>query len=408
MNSYSSTSSNFDTTSVSTSTSASSSASKRYQWPSFYSCYLLQSSKSPRSFYIGSTPDPVRRLRQHNGVLACGGAYRTKSDKKRVWRAVVIVTGFQSKVAALQFEHAWQHPHTTRHIDSTDSVFPKRSSNKPSSSVGLPIVNKNSPKPKTKLQLNRTARSMKSHLSVMKALLEAPLFTYMPLQVYFLEKESYESWVKNSFIASTAPIAPSFEVVPDFDNERKITDYSVMNASQFDDLRPPRSNRKDSGIVLKVGSVSDSEGEGEEEDEESQHTISKIPIFGGPQKLLLKRFRSAKLQECELVEHACTKLGILPPIDKDGNIVSPIIRTFMCNLTKASVTLGRDMLTICLKCGSRYLLTALAKYAMGASGASQDEVLPKGNFNCPSCYTEMTWSSVSKLAYLLRTEFAMT
>lgn len=71
--------------------------------PAFYACYLLRSTIRHASLYIGSTPDPARRLAQHNGA-AKGGAKRTARGNLRPWEMVLLVEGFMSRVGALQFE----------------------------------------------------------------------------------------------------------------------------------------------------------------------------------------------------------------------------------------------------------------------------------------------------------------
>jgi len=57
--------------------------------------------------YAGVSPEPVKRLRKHNGELA-GGAKYTLS-KGPGWEHVCLIHGFQTKIQALQFEWAAKH-----------------------------------------------------------------------------------------------------------------------------------------------------------------------------------------------------------------------------------------------------------------------------------------------------------
>ena len=78
---------------------------------SHYHCYCLRSKdpKHPYKNYVGFTTNPERRLKQHNGILKNGGAWKTRRSG-RPWEFVVLVSGFPTHKMALQFEWAWQHP----------------------------------------------------------------------------------------------------------------------------------------------------------------------------------------------------------------------------------------------------------------------------------------------------------
>ncbi|OKL64414.1 Structure-specific endonuclease subunit slx1 [Talaromyces atroroseus] len=145
--------------------------------PAFNCCYLLRSSKRPDCLYIGSTPDPARRLAQHNGVTK-GGAKRTKAEAMRPWEMIAIVEGFTSRTAALQFEWSWQHMHRTRHIDAveTDELTRRKRITTP--------VDKGS----------GICHSPMKILGNLHQLLRSPCFRTWPLTVRFLSREAYTHW----------------------------------------------------------------------------------------------------------------------------------------------------------------------------------------------------------------------
>jgi hypothetical protein len=65
-----------------------------HAFPPLYACYLLRSKTKPNVTYIGSSPDPPRRLRQHNGEIAAGAVYTARC---RPWEMQMIVYGYVIK-----------------------------------------------------------------------------------------------------------------------------------------------------------------------------------------------------------------------------------------------------------------------------------------------------------------------
>lgn len=76
-------------------------------------CYLIKSTDSQHQnkSYNGSTNNPIRRLRQHNGEIV-GGAYRTKTG--RPWKYYAILKGMPNHVNALSCEWRIRYPNNKR------------------------------------------------------------------------------------------------------------------------------------------------------------------------------------------------------------------------------------------------------------------------------------------------------
>ena len=69
-----------------------------------WSFYIIQNRGCT---YAGVSPDPVRRLRQHNGEIKGGAKYTT--SKGAGWTHICLVEGFRDKIDAMQFEWAVKH-----------------------------------------------------------------------------------------------------------------------------------------------------------------------------------------------------------------------------------------------------------------------------------------------------------
>ncbi|KAF9322762.1 Slx4p interacting protein [Podila minutissima] len=152
----------------------------------FYCCYLLASTvpRYKTHAYVGSTPDPVKRLRQHNGDLKKGGAKKT--NKKRPWKMVMLVHGFPTKVAALQFEWAWQYPHRSRQFDRTDTTtIAPSSSSKNAQELATSTPGKKRLRPPTLVQ---------DKLRTVFIMMRRPSWIRWPLTVHIMEPDLHEAW----------------------------------------------------------------------------------------------------------------------------------------------------------------------------------------------------------------------
>ncbi|KAG0146250.1 hypothetical protein CROQUDRAFT_671248 [Cronartium quercuum f. sp. fusiforme G11] len=178
-----------------------------HKYPSFYACYLLrsyQNGKIGQRTYVGSTPDPPRRFRQHNGQLK-GGASRTKNF--RPWEMELICYGFPSKLVALQFEWVWNTPYKSRHLQkdlkphptvsqAQEEVVPLSSQLKTvSRNQAKPISNQAKPvKTKGPIFPKSLGSRLEVKLRVLKKMLTTLPWSQFPLRVLFFEESAYQLW----------------------------------------------------------------------------------------------------------------------------------------------------------------------------------------------------------------------
>jgi len=196
--------------------------------PALYTVYILRSTVRHASLYIGSTPNPPRRLAQHNGLVK-GGAVRTSRKTLRPWEMVGLVSGFPSMVAALKFEWALTNPHLSMHIPSTERLV-------------VSTQRKRNGHPK------RPPASMTSILSNLHLLLRVPSFARWPLRLHFFVPEVFRAWGRCCGKAEKGVGAGSeaearvvgklragFTVVTDFEKEHRQQSLGTAAAGEEDE-----------------------------------------------------------------------------------------------------------------------------------------------------------------------------
>ncbi|ROT39056.1 GIY-YIG catalytic domain-containing protein [Sodiomyces alkalinus F11] len=166
--------------------------------PALYTVYVLRSTVRHASLYIGSTPNPPRRLKQHNGQ-ARGGAARTSRDSLRPWEMIALVSGFPSMVAALKFEWALNNPHLSLHIPSESRI-----------SRATGVKRNGAPK--------RPRPAVGSIMSNLHLLLRVPSFERWPLRLHLFAPAAHAAWEASCATADGA-MRRDLQVVTDFGPE---------------------------------------------------------------------------------------------------------------------------------------------------------------------------------------------
>ncbi|KAG5438789.1 hypothetical protein PCANB_002509 [Pneumocystis canis] len=191
-----------------------------HNWPLFYGCYLLKS-ESIQSTYIGSTNNPLKRLKQHNGEIASG---THKTIRGRPWNMVCLVYGFPSVVSGLQFEWAWQNPHMTLKMQENERIRLHTYTNKHSNNDLIKNISR-----KQGLRV-----SLKMRIRVLYNMLTMNAWKNWPLKIKIFDQYTWKLWetLHNSVDIKIFPwLVPEFDISKENNlDSKKIQDqrYSFL------------------------------------------------------------------------------------------------------------------------------------------------------------------------------------
>ncbi|MBW0470245.1 hypothetical protein O181_009960 [Austropuccinia psidii MF-1] len=320
---------------------------------SFYACYLLRSyynGKVNQRTYIGSTPNPPRRIRQHNGQLK-GGAHRTKSF--RPWEMELICYGFPSKLIALQFEWVWNTPYKSRHLQ-----FQQPSSNQSISTINqtkkVPIF------PKT------LGNRLEIKLKILKKMLTTLPWSQYPLKVLFFDESAYQTWF--SIDKTSKNLKNSLDNQPSLINARQPDQtYSIQVSFRPEGVDGLRKQRR--GIPLssldqtKPIEVCDSEA-----------------VLEDYEKMEEIRQRSNGQLKCFLCQD---------DIDIEESLLYAVCFSSICFMSAH------------LLCLSKHFLNG-APHPTSQSSSPPRRVLPDRGF-CPACSIDLRWGELIKGCYRRKT-----
>jgi len=144
-----------------------------------------------------------------------------------------IISGFPSKIAALQFEWSLQNTHTTRHISAEDRITARQSVQVFSKRTG-----------RSKKRMKRPRDSLQDKLSNIHLLLRVKSFERWPLKLHFFAEDVFNAWQKMCK-KTLGNLRSSLPIVTDF-VDSKPTTQSLINVQ-------PSSTQQAEVNTAKVG-----------------------------------------------------------------------------------------------------------------------------------------------------------
>ncbi|GAA6030937.1 hypothetical protein JCM8097_008946 [Rhodosporidiobolus ruineniae] len=366
--------------------------------PEFYACYLLRSFNKLRGgTYIGSTPDPPRRFKQHSGEIT-GGAWKTQ--RGRPWEMEGIVYGFPSKLQALQFEWAWQNPHASRHLHAPPSFL----------STASYTTAKEKEKEKPTAQFPKSALSNKplTKVQVLQFMLTVPPWRAFGLKVLLFSDDAKGWWDEARRLGPTARTEAGV---------RKWKAERGKKGTVGDDPWGERGRVLDETVVEVRREGVDGRrlvraGEVEEAEAKERIRVDDHDFFDPHWTTWTSVAESTPTPSCAI----CSK-----PVDTDDHL-SFLLCTSSSSGSSSSAASPSPSAPLKTSCTSTFHLPCLAAHFLSTpspSSAASSSTLPlpsaapvatispplvPTSSSCPSCHSSLHWADLIRASYRRKEE----
>jgi len=147
-----------------------------------------------------------------------------------------IISGFPSKIAALQFEWSLQNTHITRHISAEDRITARQSVQVFSKRTG-----------RSKKRMKRPRDSLQDKLSNIHLLLRVKSFERWPLKLHFFAEDVFNAWQKMCK-KTLGNLRSSLPIVTDFVNAKPTTQAPNVPPSSTQQTKVDATNVGLTGI----------------------------------------------------------------------------------------------------------------------------------------------------------------